>query len=141
VETNVAYLALSALSTSPKNTFLVLPLKSQIMVTEKISIDPSLLFVYNKNAANEEENFMVLFELGASFHFNDGLEGWTMGLSPGVFYAFDSRLVGFAAAIKGGYQWVLGKGLVLGLMLGGRYIYIDGTLVLPDLALDLGWKL
>ena len=50
-------------------------------------------------------------------------------------------MTGFAAAISGGYQWILNKGLVLGVMLGGRYIYIDGTMVIPDLALNLGWKL
>jgi hypothetical protein len=84
---------------------------------------------------------MVLFDLGASFHFGAGLQGWVIGLTPGVFYSFDSRLAGFSASIKSGYQWVLEKGLVLGVMLGGRYIYLDGTLVIPDLALNLGWRL
>ncbi len=132
---------MSALSTSPKNIFLVLPVKSQILVAKNFSIDPSLLFIYNKNAANNEENLMALFELGASLHFGGGLKGWTIGLAPGVFYSFDAKLTGFAAAVKGGYQWVLGKGLVLGVVLGGRYIHMDGTLIIPDLALDLGWKL
>lgn len=141
VETNTAYLALSALSTNQKNVFLILPAKSQILVVEYFSVDPSLLFIYNKNATYSEENLMFLAELGASFHLGGRLKGWTIGLSPGVFYSFDSRLTGFAAAIKGGYQWVFEKGLVLGVMLGGRYIYIDGTMLIPDLALNLGWKL
>jgi len=141
VETNTAYLALSALSTNPKNIFLVVPIKSQILVTENISVDPSLLFIYNKSATYSEENLMFLVELGASFHFGGRLKGWNIVVSPGVLYSFSAQMTGFAAAISGGYQWILNKGLVLGVMLGGRYIYVDGTLIIPDLALNVGWRL
>lgn len=141
VETNTAYLALSALSTSSKNIFLILPVKSQILIAEKLSVDPSLIFVYNKNSSSQEENLMALIELGASFHFGGGLKGWTIELSPGAFYSFDSQMIGFTAALKAGYQWILNIGLVLGIMLGGRYIYIDGTMIIPDLAVDFGWML
>jgi len=68
------------------------------------------------------------------------LNGFTVGLLPGFIYSFDSKRPGFSFSVNSGYQWIIGKGLVVGTLIGGRYIYIDGTLIIPDLSCNIGWN-
>ena len=141
IESNLSYLLLSALSTNESNVLLVLPLYSQIACTPLVGMDVSLVFIFNENEKTTEDNAMLLMEAGVSIHPNRSLHGWTIGVLPGLIYSFDSRTAGFSVLVNGGYQWVLGNGLVLGALVGGRYVRIDGYMVIPDIALNIGWKI
>ncbi len=141
VESNISYLLLSALSTNAGNVLLVLPIYSQMACTPFVSLDVSFVYIYNRNEKTIEDNSMLLTEAGISIHPGRSLQGWTIGLLPGLVYSFDSRKAGFSVLMNGGYQWIFGNGLVLGALAGGRYVYIDGYMVIPDIALNIGWKI
>jgi hypothetical protein len=135
IASNAAYLGLSAISTNANNVFLVVPLETQIKLSDYLSLNPSLTFVYYGST-------LLLGECALAFHPEGrGLSGWNLALSPGLAYAFDSRLVGLVVSAEGGYQWVLGRGLLLGLGGGAKFIWINGQLWLPDLKLRLGYCL
>jgi len=140
VSTNLAYLTLSAISTKPTNTFLVLPLESQISLCPRLSVNPALTFLYYHNVADLAPGAMLLGECGIGFHPGlRGLQGWSIALAPGFAYSIDSHLVGIVVSAEAGFQWILGRGLFLGLLGGGRFVHMDGTLVMPDLKFRLGW--
>jgi len=142
VDTNLAYLALSALSTNADNLFLILPLEAQLPMNARFGLIPSLTFIYFGKAGSLSGGAMLLGECGISYRPEAlGSCGWCFELSPGIAYAFDSRLAGLVVSGGIGYQWLLGKGLFLGLSGGGKYIYMEGTLLMPDLKLRLGLAL
>jgi hypothetical protein len=142
IETNTAYLALSALSSNSNNLFLIIPVYMQIPVTSFLSIDPSIVVIHNERVQTSYTGTMMLTELGCSYHpGNRGLYGWSVGLLPGFVCSFDTAQYGFTLSANIGYQWLFDAGLVLGLFVGGRYIYINGTLIIPDLAITAGWRI
>lgn len=140
LETNLAYLGLSAFSTNGSNMFLVIPLEAQVMISDRISVNPSLTFLYFGNSGGISDGSMLLGECGIGYHSGrEVLCGWSAGISPGLAYAFDSKLFAFVLSGELGYQWILGKGLFLGLSGGGKYIWMNGNLVIPDLKLRIGY--
>ena len=142
IDTNLAYLSLGALSTNADNLFLIVPLEAQLPINAWLSLLPSLTFISFGKASRLSGGAMLLGECGISYHPEAlGSSGWCFELSPGIAYAFDSRLAGLVVSGEGGYQWLLGKSLFLGLSGGGKYIYLDGTLLMPDLKLRLGFAL
>lgn len=140
IQTNLAYLGLSAISTNGSNIFLVIPLEAQVRISAMFSINPALTFLYFGNSTNQYSGSLILGECGIGYHSGkDTMCGWSAGISPGLTYAFDSKLFGFVLSGEVGYQWVLGKGLLLGLAGGGKYIWMDGDMVIPDLKLRIGY--
>lgn len=138
--TNLAYLTLSAVSTNPRNALIILPAEAQIAITERLSLRPALTFVYSGNSETESPSALLLAECGISFApWRTGLHGWHLGVSPGIGYAFDSRKVAAVASVEGGYQWRLRQGLFLGVAGGGKYVWQNGSLVMPDLKVRIGW--
>jgi len=141
VETNLAYWALSAISHSESNLLAIIPLYSQICLSDDLSLDASVVYIFNRNSKTANSGSMLLTEIGMSFHpFGNGLPGWTMGILPGILYSFDSNIVGLAISANAGYQWIIDERIVVGALIGGRYIYVGGTLALPDLAINVGWR-
>jgi hypothetical protein len=140
ITTNLAYLTLSAVSTNSNNIFLIVPLEAQIMVGNRISVNPSLTFLYFGNPQNNYDGALILGECGVGYHSEkENLYGWSAGISPGLAYAFDAKLFGFVLSAEAGYQWALGNGLLLGVSGGGKYIWMDGDMVIPDLKLRIGY--
>lgn len=142
VDTNLAYLTLGALSSGPGNLFLILPLEARLPMEGRLGLVPSLTFLYFGKGPGLLGGAMLLGECGISWSLGaSGPSGWSLELSPGVAYALDSRLAGLLLSGGGGYQWLLGKGLFVGLFAGARYVYMEGSLFLPDLKLRLGFAL
>ena len=142
VDTNLAYLALGALSSGADNLFLVLPLELRLPMDERLVLVPSLTFLYFGKGSGLSGGAMFLGECGISWNPGaSGPRGWSIEVSPGLAYAFDSRLAGLLLSGGGGYHWLLEKGLFLGLFAGARYVYMEGSLFLPDLKLRLGFAL
>ncbi|HPE88977.1 MAG TPA: hypothetical protein P5298_01705 [Spirochaetia bacterium] len=141
IETNLAYIALGAFSSAGGNVFIVAPLYSQLRVFGRFSVDLAAAYIYNSHPTLETPSAMILAEAGASYHPSASIGGWTFGLLPGFVYSFDSRTAGFSASLNCGYKWVIGNGLILGALTGARYVWIDGYIVLPDLAISLGYRL
>jgi hypothetical protein len=138
--TNLAYWGLSAISTNGSNIFLVVPLEAQVMIGGALSVNPGLTFLYYGNSTNKYGGALILGECGLGYHFGKkGLSGWSAALSPGLAYSFDSKLFGFVLSAEAGYQWIVGEGLFLGLSGGGKYIWMDGYMVMPDLKLRIGY--
>ncbi len=141
IETNLAYIALGAFSSTGGNVFIVAPLYSQLRVLGRFSVDLAAAYIYNSRPTLETPSSMILAEAGASYHPSGSIRGWTFGLLPGLTYSFDSRIAGFSISANCGYKWVIGNGLILGALTGARYVWIDGYIVLPDLAISLGYRL
>lgn len=141
IETNLAYIALGAVSCTGGNVFIVAPLYSQLRVFGRFSVDLASAYIYNSHPTLATPSSMILAEAGASYHPSGAIRGWTFGLLPGVTYSFDSRIAGFSISANCGYKWVIGNGLILGALTGARYVWIDGYIVLPDLAISLGYRL
>jgi hypothetical protein len=142
VDTNLAYMALGALSTSADNLFLILPLELRLPTAAGFGLVPSLTFLYFGKGSGLSGGAMLLGECGVSWYPEAwGSSGWCFELSPGIAYAFDSRHAGLVVSGAVGYQWLLVKGLFLGLAAGARYVYMEGSLFLPDLKLRLGFAL
>ena len=139
-ETNLAYIALSAVSINQNNIFLVSPLYLQLKIFDYISLNPTLVHIYNNNNKTDTISSMVLFEFGVAFHPKNTIQGWNFGLHPGLVYSFDSNIAGLSILLNGGYKWLIGKNLILGALAGVRYVYIEGHLIIPDLALKIGYK-
>ncbi len=138
--TNLAYWGLSAISTNGSNIFLVVPLEAQVMIGGTLSVNPGLTFLYYSNSTNKYGGSLILGECGVGYHFGKrSLSGWSLGLSPGLAYSFDSKLFGFVLSAEAGYQWIVGRGLFLGLSSGGKYIWMDGSMIMPDLKLRIGY--
>ncbi len=138
--TNLAYWGLSAISTNGSNIFLVVPLEAQVMIGGTLSVNPGLTFLYYGNSTNKYGGSLILGECGVGYHFGKrSLSGWSLGLSPGLAYSFDSKLFGFVLSAEAGYQWIVGRGLFLGLSSGGKYIWMDGSMIMPDLKLRIGY--
>lgn len=142
LDTNLAYLALGAISSRADNLFLILPLELRLPLNERFGLVPSLTFLYFGKGSGFSGGAMLVGECGLSFNPGaGGPRGWCLELAPGLAYAFDSRRAGLLLSGGGGYQWLLGKGLFLGLFAGARYVYMEGSLFLPDLRLRLGFAL
>lgn len=138
--TNAAYLGLSAISINGSNTLLILPMEAQVAVHRSFSINPSLTFLYFNNTNYSNNGFLILTECGIGYHpEGEKLNGWSLGLSPGIAYAFDAKLAGFVVSVEAGYQKIFGRGFVLGISGGGKYIWMDGDMVIPDLKLRIGY--
>jgi hypothetical protein len=138
--TNLAYWGLSAISTNSSSIFLVVPLEAQVMIGEALSLNPGLTFLYYGNSTNKYGGSLILGECGVGYHFGKrSLSGWSVALSPGLAYSFDSKLFGLVLSGEAGYQWTIGRGLFLGLSGGGKYIWMDGYMIMPDLKLRIGY--
>jgi hypothetical protein len=141
IETNLAYITLGLVSSTGGNAFYVAPLYSQLRIFGRFSVDLAATYIFSRDAVLQTPSSMILAEVGASYHPSASIHGWTFGLLPGFVYSFDSNMAGFSASLNCGYKWVLGDGLILGALTGLRYVWIDGYLVLPDLAISLGYRL
>jgi hypothetical protein len=90
----------------------------------------------------ESNGFMILAECGLGFHAHENeLTDWSFSLEPGLAMAFDTLKVAICISGEAGYQWVFKKGLFIGIAVGGKSIWMDGNLIIPDLKLRIGYGL
>lgn len=135
---NLAYLALTALSAGGSSMFLVLPAEGQIGVSPRLSVNPAVTAIVFGSESTEYGGLMALGECGFYYHTRGPTKsGWKIGLVPGLAYAFDNSLAGFSAGAAAGYQWVLGR-WYLGALAGAREVFMDGSIFIPDLKLLVG---
>jgi hypothetical protein len=145
VGTNLAYLALSALSINANSAMVVLPLDVQVALSEGLTLQPEAVLIHNWRSSGATWDTIV-GQCGLAWHPEGlGLRGWYLGAGLGLAYATDSRSVLLLVNADGGYQWILGQGLFVGLGGGGRLMISlapgGGYLPMPDLKLRLGWAL
>ena len=140
ISTNLAYLTLSGISCSGSSMLIIAPIYFEIMMNDYLSANPTAIFIISRNATTSHIGMVTLAEFGIAFHPNaKGHEGLIAGITPGLAYSFDSKKIGFTLSGDFGYQWIVGKKWVIGAVAGGRLIYIDGQMVIPDLGINVGY--
>ena len=138
--TNLAYIGFSALSLSEGGTLIILPIENQTRFSKHFSINSSITSLYYGTKSTQNIGMMILGECGVGYHTNEnGLAGWSFSLLPGLAFAFDTMKFAFSISGETGYQWILNNGLFLGLSVGGKNIWMDGNLLIPDLKLRIGY--
>lgn len=139
--TNLAYLGLTALSLGGSSMFFVLPVEAQLGVSGRLSLNPSMTAIIFGNASDSYGGLMGVAECGLYFHSRGpSSSGWKLGFVPGLAYAFDNGLTGLSVGAAAGYQWALGR-WYLGALAGAREVFMDGSIFIPDLKLQLGLTL
>lgn len=140
--TNLAYLALSAVSSSPSNAFVIVPIEIQVGLGPNFSLNPAVTIIYFSSARSAYSGVLAVAECGLAFYpAGNSRSGWNVALSPGVAYAFDTRSAGLVVSGEGGWRWLFARHWLCGISLGARYVRMDGDLFLPDVKLRLGWLL
>jgi len=142
ISTNAAYLILSAATVRSTGAMLVLPLECQVALNRSLALHPAAVVIWNADFTGGSQSVTVEVECALTWRPEGrGLSGWYLGVGPGVAVAMDSNHVLVLANVDCGYQWILGKGLLLGLGGGGRAIFdtSGGFLPMPDLKLRVGW--
>lgn len=66
-----------------------------------------------------------------------GLQGWNVGISPGLGCSLDSGSWALDISAEVGYQWVFPSGFLIGI--GGGAKFLGLPRILPDLVVRLGW--
>ncbi|OQB95604.1 MAG: hypothetical protein BWX81_01852 [Spirochaetes bacterium ADurb.Bin110] len=140
--TNLAYLTLSAISCSKNSALVIVPVYCEIMLNDFLGVNPSTVVIYTSNVQTSHYGLMILAELGITLHPNKkGHAGFVIGIIPGIVYSFDSNISGYTISANAGYQWLIKDRLVINTTLGGRYINIDGQMLIPDLGINIGYKI
>jgi hypothetical protein len=140
--TNLAYLALSAVSTSPSNAFVIVPVEVQAGIGGSFTLNPAATVIYFSSARSTYSGVLAVAECGFAFYpAGNSRSGWNVALSPGIAYAFDSGSAGFVLSAEGGWRWLFAPHWLCEISLGARYVRMDGNLFLPDVKLRLGWRL
>jgi hypothetical protein len=145
VGTNLSYLALSALSINANSAMVAMPVDVQVALSDGLTLQPEAIYIHNWRRSGQASGTIV-GQCGLAWHPEGlGLKGWYLGAGLGLAYATDSRSFLLLVNADGGYQWILGQGLFLGLGGGGRLMFSlapgGGYLPMPDLKLRLGWAL
>lgn len=141
--TNLTYLAFTAITISPTRATIIFPVECQIALSDTLALHPSMGTIWSANFSGGAQS--ALFEVECNVAWRpEGrrLAGWYLCAGPGVAISNSSTHLIVVANAECGYQWILGKGILLGIGGGGR-IVIDATAAeydpLPDLKLRLGW--
>lgn len=138
--TNLAYISLSALSLSEGGKLIIVPIENQTYFSKHFSINSAITSLYFGTTASSTSGMMILGECGIGYHIQaDGLTGWCFSLMPGLVLTFDTMKLAFSLSGEAGYQWVFNDGIFLGLGVGGKSIWMDGNLLIPDLKLRIGY--
>lgn len=143
VSTNLAYFAFSAFMMNPNSFFAILPLEAELGLTRSLALRPEAGLLIYKEPAFASPSATYVLDCGLAWYpQNRRPRGWYLSAASGAGYASDSRTWLFLLSAEGGYQWILGKGLLLGAGAGGRLVMMmdgSGYMPLPDLRLRLGW--
>lgn len=143
VATNAAYFAFSAFMIGPNAATVIVPIECQIALSDSIALHPAAGMIYVENRAAGTRAATLEAECGLAWH-PEGrrLAGWYLCAGPGFALATDTSHFLAVANAEGGYQWIIGKGLLLGAGAGGRAAFdltAGGFIPLPDLKLRVGW--
>jgi hypothetical protein len=143
VSTNAAYFAISAFMIGPASSTILIPLEAQIALSDSIALNPAVGVIWVANRTSGAQSATFEAECGLAWR-PEGkrLAGWYLCAGPGAAFSTDSKHFLVVANAEGGYQWILGKGLLLGAGAGGRVAFDltgGGYIPLPDLKLRVGW--
>jgi hypothetical protein len=142
ISTNAAYLILSAVTVRTTGAMIVLPLECQIALNRSFALHPAVVAIWTANFSGGAQTVTVEAECAFAWRpEGKSLRGWYLSAGPGAALAMDSNHILVLANLDCGYQWLLGKGLLLGLGGGGRAIFdtSGGFLLMPDLKLRIGY--
>ena len=138
--TNLAYIGLTALSLSGGGRLIVVPIENQIGFSKHFSVNPSITTLYFGTTASQASGILVLGECGIGYHTHENeLSGWCFSIEPGLVITLDTLKLAYSLSGEAGYQWILNNGLFVGLAVGGKSIWMDGNLLIPDLKLRIGY--
>jgi len=142
INTNAAYLLLSAISTNSNNLFIILPLESQIALQSNFSINPSVIALIFGKPSNNYTGSMLLTECGIAYQPKGfGISGWRIGIGTGIAYALDNNKIGLSFSGELGYQWEFQNRFICGVSGGFRDVIMEGNLIIPDLRIRIGLAL
>lgn len=143
LSTNLAYFVFSAFMMNENSFFAVLPLEAEIGLTRSLALRPELGLLVYKEPEIASPSVTYVLDCGLAWYpQNQRPRAWYLAAGPGLGYVSDSGFWLFLLSAEGGYQWLLGKGLLLGAGAGIRYVIMmdgSGSMPLPDLRLRLGW--
>jgi hypothetical protein len=141
--TNLAYFAFSAFNSGGDNLFLLLPLEAEIGIGASFSIRPEAGLMLNRESGAPSASSTLIVNCGAAWYpQRNRPRGWYLAAAPGIGASFAAGQWLFLLSAEGGYQWLLGRGLLLGLGGGCRWVAMmdgSGSMPLPDLRLRVGW--
>jgi hypothetical protein len=141
LNTNLAYLGMSAFMTSSQGAFIAIPLEAQIKISNYLSIIPCATIMYYANNKTSYSELILMGEIEVAYMSKPNMNGWMIGLLPGIEYSIDSKKMGISIGTEIGYQWNIGEMLMLGVSGGVREIFMDGNITLPDLKARIGIRL